>query len=84
MKKNNNSGHRTGSSRQNISGEIDFGKDGRIVVKQTNGSDKSQRTYKISDNSSYRLTVGDKVIFTMFSNSFMPTLLVVVKRSILK
>lgn len=68
MKKNNNSGHRTGSSRQNISGEIDFGKDGRIVVKQTNGSDKSQRTYKISDNSSYRLTVGDKVIFTLIKS----------------
>ena len=68
MKKNNNSGHRTGSSRQNISGEIDFGKDGRIVVKQTNGSDKSQRTYKISDNSSYRLTVGDKVKFTLIKS----------------
>ena len=68
MKKNNNTGHRTGNSKQNISGEIDFGKDGRIVVKQTNGSDKSQRTYKISDNSSYRLTVGDKVIFTLIKS----------------
>ena len=53
MKKNNNTGHRTGNSKQNISGEIDFGKDGRIVVKQTNGADGSQRTYKISDISSY-------------------------------
>lgn len=68
MKKNNNTGQRAGSSRQNISGEIDFGKDGRIVVKQTNGSDKSQRTYKISDNSSYRLTVGDKVKFTLIKS----------------
>lgn len=68
MKKNNNTGHRTGSSKQNISGEIDFGKDGRIVVKQTNSSDKSQRTYKISDNSSYRLTVGDKVKFTLIKS----------------
>ncbi len=68
MKKNENAGHRTGSGRQNISGEIDFGKDGRIVVRQTNGSDNSQRTYKISDSSSYRLTVGDKVKFTLIKS----------------
>ncbi len=69
MKKKYISGHRSGSTRENLSGEIDFGKDGRIVVRLSDETDGSQKTYKISDNSSYRLTVGDKVKFTLVNSS---------------
>lgn len=68
MKKKYISGHRSESTRENLSGEIDFGKDGRIVVKLSDETDGSQKTYKISDSGSYRLAVGDKVKFALVNS----------------
>ncbi len=46
-----------------LTGEIDFGKDGRRIVRLTGDGGDDNSEYKIAENKSFRLTVGDKVEF---------------------
>lgn len=70
MKTNNNSKVNRIKVHQNIlKGEIDFGKDGRIVIKHFDADKNESHTFKISDNSTYRLAVGDKVDFSLVRSS---------------
>lgn len=45
-----------------IKGEIDFGKDGRMVVRNTESPDE---TYKIKSNPAARINIGDRVEFQL-------------------
>lgn len=52
-----------------LTGEIDFGKDGRRIVRLTGDGGDDNSEYKIAENKSFRLTVGDKVEFRAESTS---------------
>lgn len=52
-----------------LTGEIDFGKDGRRIVRLTGDGGDNISEYKIAENKSFRLTVGDKVEFRAESTS---------------
>jgi len=60
LKKENGTGN-------TIKGEIDFGKDGRVIVR-AEGPNQSGNTHKLKDSKSLNLLVGDKVEFKIINS----------------
>lgn len=58
---------KTNPSSENSVGEIDFGKDGRLVLKPLS-TKKGNTIFKISDNKSLRLTIRDKVEYKIVNS----------------
>lgn len=51
-----------------LTGEIDFGKDGRKIIKQFNPAGKGESIFKITESKTFRIAVGDRVEFKIINS----------------
>ena len=74
LKSKNMSVRRQGKKRKRpekirLTGVIDFGKDGRKIIKPDNLKNNSENVYRIAESKNFRLIVGDKVEFKIINLS---------------